>query len=486
MVRVGDSPRTRALAVAASTAAVLVLATGGARAADIGANDDTPKFAADAGEAFFRQMAEAGLEQTVLTLRWRPTRPLEIPLRIDLERTIAAAEAQGLRVVLATYPYPPAELELGLGTPAEFGAWLTEVATAFPTVKAYVVLNEPNQPAFLRPQFDEKGANVSAARAGELLAAGYDALKAVDPAITVIGIGLSPRGNDRPAARSNISTSPVRFIRALGDWYRSSGRTKPLMDAFSFHPYPNRATDPLDRGYPWPNAGFANLDRIRQALWDAFAGTSQPTTLDGLRISLNEVGWQVDTGGLAGYTGDENVPVTTEEAQSTVYADLVRRALCDPDIAQVNVFGFWDDGHRGGFQSALNRLDGTPRPSSTAVTRAIGETVCAVPARWRPSTTVAGASSPTVRHAVQSLTVTVAAAEGATALACTFPGRVGALSMRYRLARADPASPSCRTVALAPNRPGRLVVPRPSLRAWTLGVRLVAETNARRSVTWVP
>ena len=38
------------------------------------------------------------------------------------------------------------------------------------------------------------------------------------------------------------------------------------MDGFSFHPYPNRVTDPLERGYNWPNAGFANLGRIKQEL----------------------------------------------------------------------------------------------------------------------------------------------------------------------------------------------------------------------------
>ena len=35
------------------------------------------------------------------------------------------------------------------------------------------------------------------------------------------------------------------------------------------------------RGYPWPNAGFVNLDRVKQAVWDAFAGTPQPTTRRG-------------------------------------------------------------------------------------------------------------------------------------------------------------------------------------------------------------
>ena len=41
----------------------------------------------------------------------------------------------------------------------------------------------------------------------------------------------------------------VRFLRALGEWYRKSGRALPLMDGFSFHPYPNEATDPLERGF---------------------------------------------------------------------------------------------------------------------------------------------------------------------------------------------------------------------------------------------
>ena len=172
----------------------------------------------------------------------------------------------------------------------------------------FVIGNEPNQPAFWRPQFDAAGANVSAPSFGPYLAAAYDTLKGVDPDITVVGVGLSPRGNDRPTAKNNISTSPVRFLRALGAWYRRSGRTKPLMDAFSFHPYPNEATDPLERGYPWPNAGFANLDRLKQALWDAFDGTAQPTTLDGLKLHLDEVGWQVDTQGASATAASRTCP----------------------------------------------------------------------------------------------------------------------------------------------------------------------------------
>ena len=32
------------------------------------------------------------------------------------------------------------------------------------------------------------------------------------------------------------------------------------------------------------------------------------------------------------------------------------------DVTDVNVFGFWDDGLRTGFQAGLNHADGTPAP----------------------------------------------------------------------------------------------------------------------------
>ena len=57
-----------------------------------------------------------------------------------------------------------------------------------------------------------------------VLASCYDKLKAFDPSLDVIGVGLSPRGNDNPGASSNSSISPVRWIKALGDAYRASGR----------------------------------------------------------------------------------------------------------------------------------------------------------------------------------------------------------------------------------------------------------------------
>ncbi len=465
--------------------AMLLFCAGTASAADVGANDDTGKFAPDGGAAFYAEMASLGLKQTVVTVRWRPSDPLALADRPFLDLTVAAARAAGLHVVFATYPYPPRDVEAGLARPEAFGAWLQELAQRYPDVRQFVVGNEPNQPAFWRPQFG-RAKQLSARTFGPFLAAGYDALKAVDPAITVVGVGLSPRGNDRPTAKSNVSTSPVRFLAALGAWYRSSGRALPLMDGLSFHPYPNAATDPLERGYPWPNAGFANLDRVKQAVWDAFAGTPQPTTVEGLRLYLDEVGWQVDTTSGTGYTGAENVPVTDEETQAEVYGELVRLASCDPDVAQVNVFGFRDDAVRAGFQAGLYRVDGTARASAAAVRDAIADPGCAAIGTppWRPARSILGAKAPVVRVTAGEVAVDLTAAEAASARVCLLPGVHTLSRARRALAASSDSVTGCASAVVAQNRwtTVRLArTPGPQ----TVAIRLAAETNPARSTTAV-
>jgi hypothetical protein len=469
--------------VAAAFVATLVCGSTAA-AADFGANDDTGKFAPDAGAAFYGEMAALGLRQVVVTVRWQPSDPLALAERPILDLTVAAARAAGLEVVLATYPYPPRELEGGLAIPEAFGAWLGELASRYREVRQFVVGNEPNQGAFWRPQFAAQ-LQASAQAFGPFLAAGYDALKAVDETITVVGVGLSPRGNDRPLAKSNVSTSPARFLAALGAWYRTTGRDRPLMDGFSFHPYPNRATDPLSRGYPWPNAGFVNLDRVKQSLWDAFSGTPQPTTLEGLKLYLDEVGWQVETEGQNGYEGSENVDVASEAAQADVYGELVRRAACDPDIAQVNIFGFRDDRLRTGFQAGLQRVDGTARPAADTVREGIvggcGETTAAP---WRPVRAVVGSKRPVVRVAARTVTVNVTAAEAAAARVCLLPGAHTLSSARRALSSRGRAAGTCATGAVQQNRWTTIRLLRP-VGTHTVAVRLSAETNPGRSTTIV-
>ena len=477
----------KTLATAVCLAALALVAS--APAADVGANDDTGKYAADSGATFFGQMGALGLKQSVMTTRFMPSDPTTIQDGEALDRAIPVAELAGLRVALAVYPYPPREIEDGTATPAAFAAWLKLVAQRYPSVHQYVLMNEPNQPAFVRPQFGPTGKNVSAARAGAFLAAGYDALKAVDPTIKVIGLGLSPRGNDQPTATSNVSTSPVRFLAALGAWYRATGRTRPLMDGLSFHPYPDQATDPLDRGYRWPKAGFANLDRIKQAMWDAFRQTAQPTTVNGLELYLDEVGWQVDTSTLTGYTGTESVRVTSDATQAKVYSKLVHEAACDPQIAEVNIFGFYDDSPRdSGFQAALNHVDGTPRASAAAVQAAIADGGCEGPSsRWIPAKHVIGSVAPVwlIDRTRQVIRFEATADEGAGVVACLIPGAHGGVATAALMAKRTATSPGCTARSVMPMHPVAFTMRRGlPLRPATVAVRLVAETSKKRFNTY--
>ena len=85
-----------------------------AAAASFGANDDTGKWAPDAGAALYSEMASLGLRQVVVSVRWQPSDPLALAERPILDLTLAAARSAGLDVVFATYPYPPREIEAGV------------------------------------------------------------------------------------------------------------------------------------------------------------------------------------------------------------------------------------------------------------------------------------------------------------------------------------------------------------------------------------
>jgi hypothetical protein len=288
--------------------------------------------------------------------------------------------------------------------------------------------NEPNQTRFWQPQYNPNGSPAACVAYERLLAASYDALKQADPAINVIGVGLSPRGNDNPKAKDNVSRSPVGCLRDMGAAYRGSARRKPIMDELSFHPYPRSNRDPLLKGYLWPNAGVSNLDRIKQAFWDAFHGTAQSRFGEGgrpgLRFRLDEVGWQVRIVPAAAhaYEGTENVQTTDESLQAQIYSGLIRYLACDPSVRSILFFGLIDEPVLERWQAALLRADGSERPAYTAVKDTFAQTkgrcIGAV-RRWRHTQAVVGARATfprlrrplTARH--RSWSFSVKAAEAA-------------------------------------------------------------------------
>jgi hypothetical protein len=361
-----------------------------------GVADDTGKYADDAGAAFYARIAAAGLTGDRLTVTWDPANPTTIAEKTFLDRSVPEASLHGVDLALSVRPARANAIGGSLVSAKRFASFVALLATTYPSVKTFVIGNEPNQPRFWQPQF-RNGKAVAGGDYERALALSYDALKKVDPSIKVVGGALSGRGNDDANARSNRSTSPLRFLYDLGRAYRASKRTAPLMDMFAFHPYPRSSLDSLKKGLEWPMAGYANLDRVKQGLWDAFAGTGQPTTENGLGIMIDEVGWQVRVASAAAgslYTGTENVPVTTEARQADVYRQLVRSAECDGSLKALFFSPFIDETSLAGFQSGLERADGTERPSYAAVSTTITSTGGRCVGRrlsWKHVSTVLGA-----------------------------------------------------------------------------------------------
>jgi hypothetical protein len=376
-------------------AALACLAAGTARGAlDIGVTEDTGK-----GAAFFGTLSDLGLRVNRVSVNWDSNTPTTIPEMAQMQAWLPQAQGSGTRVVFAVAPLNATALAASPAARAQFIAFLRNLAQTFPTVKDYVIGNEPNVNRFWRPQYSN-GRALAAAAYEPVLADSYDVLKGVSPSITVIGVGLSPRGNDNPNARDNPSRSPVRFLRELGAAYRASGRVRPLMDDLAFHPYPARNVDAPSVGYAWPNAGLSNLGRIKQAVWDAFNGTAQPTFAEPrktfarpMKLVLDEVGWQVaPLPALASlYFGKENAPPVSEQTQADYYRETILLAECDPSVRLLSFFHLVDERDLDRWQSGLERADGSHRPSYDAVKSAIAQTrgnCQGQPITWRHATAV--------------------------------------------------------------------------------------------------
>jgi hypothetical protein len=377
--------------------ACLALAGPASAGLSVGVTDDRPLGQPDGGTAFFTVMNDVGLREVRISIWWDAANPTLINNQAEIQNVLPVAALRGVKVVLSVTPLKAKSITVP-GADDQFVAFVTLVAQTFPAVKDVIVGNEPNQPRFWQPQFNAKGKQVSGGAYEALLARSYDALKAVDPTINVIGLGISSRGNDNPNASGNISTSPVRFLKSFGAAYRASGRTKPVMDEMAFHPYPNKNTDGLNVGHAWPNAGVTNFDRVKQAFWDAFNGSAQKTFEQGLRAKLDEVGWQVQVSGdsAAAYFGVENITPTSEANQAAIYAAFLRYAACDASFDSVLFFGLQDEPDLDRWQAGLMRADGTTRPSYDSVKATIAATngECdGAMRRWRHSTTVDGAEA---------------------------------------------------------------------------------------------
>jgi hypothetical protein len=464
-------------AALACVVGALALAGGATAKPVFGVADDTGKYADDRGDAFFSSLSDLGMTENRMTVTWDPASPTTITDQAFLDRTIPRAFARGIEIELAIFPAKARALADTPNGIQLFAQYAAMVARRYPQVRKIVCLNEGNQTRFQQPQFDDSGKGVSGAIQEAAMAACYDALKAVNPNIDVIGFGFSPRGNDDPDAPSNVSHSPLLFLKEIGDAYRASGRARPIADDVSIHCYPRANTDAPSVGFDWPNVGCANLDRFKQAWWDAFHGTAQPLFAeDGdaggarVRFMIDEAGYQaaIPPDKAGAYSGSENVPTVDDTTQGQFYAQLIEQAMCDPDIALLNLFHLVDERSLTGWQSGLEYVDGTHRTSYAIVKAALAKGTCdGALHTWHHVTNVPGAAVALLRN-----------------------GRYVSLSAAEGFAYTVTVSRGARVLASAAGTPAQgtsavVKIPRLARGTYRIRVRLTALMNGDRTTTVV-
>jgi hypothetical protein len=328
-------------------------------------------------EAKMAQLRLAGFTAVRITSNWLPglVAPTPDELR-ELQNVASAAELNGVTVYLSVYNPGQKTTPLDETAQTQFAQYAASIATQVPSFDDIIVGNEPNLNRFWLPQFAPDGSNASAPAYLGLLAKTYDALKAVDPTVTVWGGALAPRGSDRPGGIRPTS-SPTAFIQALGNAYRASGRTLPVMDGLAIHPYPDNSSQSPDFPHPRSTSiGLADYGKLVGLLGQAFDGTAQPGS--SLPILYDEFGIEstVPAGKRSLYSGTE--PKTTkpvDERRQVASYDLgLQLAFCQPTVEGILFFHSQDEKALLSWQSGVYYVDGTPKSSLWAVRDALSRT----------------------------------------------------------------------------------------------------------------
>jgi chitodextrinase len=339
----------------------------------VGFTDDLVK---GAGSAAVAPATELGAKAFRVTLMWEPGQTTPDAGAITSLDT-ATSSAAGMKLVLAVYADMGSKAPLTSLARDTYCGYVKAALTRYSSIRDVVIWNEPNKRLFWNPQTN------APALYEALLARCWDILHKSFSNVNVIGLGLSSTGND-----DSGSTSPGAFIRGVGDAFRSSGRTKRLLDTVGFHPNAAAVNErPWRKHIQSKTIGEGDWNKLAYNLWLAFNGTAQPAPGT---IWYLEAGFQtaLDPGKESWYTGTENVatlpdwaggepdspaPDETSPApdQGTQVLDAIRLAYCQPNVAAFFNFLLADEPRLSGWQSGAYWADLTAKDSLPAFQSAI-------------------------------------------------------------------------------------------------------------------
>jgi hypothetical protein len=260
--------------------------------------------------------------------------------------------------------------------PLQFRQFMTAIGRHYGSeVGLYSIWNEPNHPAFLRPQFNANGTPASPRIYRALYQEGYAGLQAAGLTAPQVLMGeTAPTGYDRVNVRREgknallHDVAPLEFLRGalcLNAHYRRSSTCGVLPSAgYAHHAYTN-ASGP---GYHPPEADDVTigvLSRLTRALDLAARAKALPAHLP---IYLTEFGVQSRPNRFLGVS-------VGQQAEFDAIAEHI--AWSNPRVAAFSQYLLRDDpvggapgssvhGGTVGFQTGLQYVNGKPKPLYSA------------------------------------------------------------------------------------------------------------------------
>ena len=313
-----------------------------------------------------------------VTQGWQPGQTQ--PSASDTESLIAALANAGSQKILLSVSGTSSAAPATASSRAEYCSFVSSLLDRFPQIAAVNIWNEANLSYFWKPQFNRNGSSAAPAAYEALLARCYDTIKSGHPSVRLI-TSISPRGNDNPRARSNISHSARNFIKKMGQAYRRSHRRARVFDAWGQNVYGSNSKE-----RPWArhrlDIGEGDYARLLSYLKSAFGGTRQPVPgQKDVRIWYLEDGFQTSIAPKRSFylsrETDRHVvePLGRSSLpnQASQLTDAVRLAYCQPAVGGWFNFLLADEPSLHGWQSGVLFADWTPKPSYQAFKSVIAE-----------------------------------------------------------------------------------------------------------------
>jgi hypothetical protein len=280
-------------------------------------------------------LKDLGLDIVRVTLYWNEMEPS--PGDFDWRRSdrlLRALDRQGMETLVTLWGTPGWASQSGSPNSvpvrgADFRRFAQAVAERYPFVDSWLIWNEPNKAAWLRPVSPSGYVT-------RLLNPGYLGIKAANPLARVAGGVTAPRGGSG-------GMSPVGFLRGMD---RAGAR----LDAYAHHPYPI---------YPGATP------------YSGGCGGCKTVTMATLEVLLREVGrafprakvWLTEYG----YQTNPPDPFGVDPAQQALFlAQASQRTYAAPKVEILIQYLFRDEPDLGRWQSGLETVRGRPKPALNA------------------------------------------------------------------------------------------------------------------------